>query len=104
MSSILQFLFNSNFWWTIRVFLGVAAIVLLLGLIKRKQVYIVIFGLLLLIAAFPAGLILDVATYGCCGGSSSGGGGVGLTVGIIMATVGLVIIAGSKKMAKKSVS
>jgi hypothetical protein len=92
---------NMNFWWIIRVFAGITLIVLLLGLIKRKQIYIFIFGLLIVLAAFPTGFASDLAVNGCCGASNTGNQEAGFIIGIAMAVVGILIMAFSKKLSRK---
>lgn len=101
MGSVLNFLFNTNLWWTVRIFLGITVIVMLLGLIKRKQKYIIIFGLLIVLAALPTGFWLEIDISGCCGAPQSPYQGAGLLIGLIMAIIGILIVAFSKKFAKK---
>ncbi len=72
-----------------------------LALIRRKQVFIIILGLLLLLGAIPAAFMSEMALNGCCGAPSTGREGFGYLIGAAMAVAGVTIMIFSKKLAKK---
>jgi hypothetical protein len=82
--------------------LGVGAIIALPVLFIKKKygILALIFGLVALLAAFPAGFWTAVVSDGCCG-SSDGQGGIGWLVGIVLGVAGILLLLKSKSLHNK---
>ena len=74
---------------------------LLIALFRRKQAFIFIVGLLILLGAIPTAFMSELSINGCCGAPSTGREGLGYLIGVIMAASGILIMVFSKKLAKK---
>ena len=72
-----------------------------IALFKRKQAFIFIVGLLILLGAIPAAFMSEISINGCCGAPSTGYEGTGYLIGVVMAIAGILIMVFSKKLAKK---
>jgi hypothetical protein len=74
---------------------------ILLVLRKRSQIAILVFGLLVFIAAFPISAMADLSINGCCGGPSTGYEWAGYLIGGVIAIAGILLMTFSKKLSKK---
>lgn len=100
LTSFLLYFDLGSSWWPIRILVVVAVVILLFGLIKRKPRCVFIFGLLVLLAAVPIGFTLTALLN--FGSSGNGFNRLGIFVGLGMATIGMAIMANSKKKVTKS--
>lgn len=72
-----------------------------IALFKRKQAFIFIVGLLILLGAVPAAFMSELSINGCCGAPSTGREGLGYVIGALMALAGIAIMVFSKKLSKQ---
>lgn len=74
---------------------------IILAFTKRKRIFIIIFGVLVFLGAFPVAFMSELSLGGCCGAPSTGREGIGYVVGALIAIAGISIMVFSKKLAKQ---
>ena len=81
--------------------IAVPIIIVIFVLLKRKLIFIRIFGVIVLLSAIPIGGMSELSISGCCGGQSTRPAGLGYLIGGVVAVIGVLIIVFSKRLAKK---
>lgn len=89
---------NDLFVWAIILAILVPVII---AIFRRKRIFIVILGVLVLLGALPATYMSEISINGCCGAPKTGYEAVGYLIGGVMAIVGALLIIFSEKLAKK---
>ena len=82
--------------------IGVPILFAIYVLLKRKPVFILIFGGLVFFSALPIGFMSELSINGCCGASNNDRTGLGYLIGGLVAVVGILIIIFRHKVARKS--
>ena len=70
-------------------------------LLKRKSIFILIFGVLVMISAVPIAFMSELSINGCCGATSTGHEGLGFLIGGLVAIAGILLIVFRNKLTKK---
>ena len=81
--------------------IAIPVVLIIFVLLKRKLVFIRIFGVIILLTAIPIGALSEVSISGCCGGQNTRPTWLGYLIGGVVAAIGILIIVFSKKLAKK---
>lgn len=81
---------------------GIPILFAIYVLLKRKPVFILLFGGLVFFSALPIGFMSELSINGCCGASNTGHAGLGYLIGGLVAVVGILIIVFRHKLARKN--
>jgi len=96
-ASLKSYLFDV-FVWAI-----IASIVLIITLtvLKRTRLFVTIFGILLIVGAFPIAFMSELSVNGCCGASGSSRAGLGYLIGAAVGLLGIITLVYGKKLTKR---
>lgn len=81
--------------------IGAIVLIICLSLIKRTQLFLSLFGGLLILSSVPIAIMSELSITGCCGAPSSGHKGMGLLIGLVVLLAGVGILLFGKKLAKR---
>jgi hypothetical protein len=81
---------------TILIFL-----VLLKFVIRNTRTYKIVLAIILMLAAVPAGIFLEIGANGCCGAPSTGHEGIGFVLMAALFVAGLALLSYTLMTSKK---
>src|SRR3990167_7244789 len=96
-ASLKSYAFVALVWLCI----GIPLLFVIYVLLKRKPIFILIFGLLITLSAVPIAFMSELSINGCCGAPSSGNEGLGYVICGLVAILGILIVFFRNKLAKK---
>ncbi len=70
-------------------------------LLKRKPIFILIFGIVIILSAIPIAFMSELSISPCCGAPSNGREGLGYVIGAAVALAGALIIIFRNKLSNK---
>lgn len=78
----------------------VGFLILLRFIIRNTQTYKIILSIILLLAAVPTGIFLEVGVSGCCGAPGTGFEGIGYVLMAVLFIAGLTLLVITLKSKK----
>ena len=96
-AALKAYLFDVLVW----AIIGTILLIIGLAIFKRTRVFVVIFGVLILLSSVPVALMSELSMNGCCGAPSTGHEGLGYVIGGIVAILGIGILVYAKRIAKR---
>jgi|GEM_PF-4421523 len=69
--------------------------------IKKTRLFVILLGIVALLAALPVAVMAEIGMNGCCGAPSTGHEGEGYALGALLGLAGLILLIFNGKFRKK---